>query len=205
MQLTYGAADAFNALLYGETNPQTTSFLANQIERAKSLFVGAGHAFIDRAQQAFHHYNSSDALRFARKAIASVSHVVETPRIMELGTLQQMQQASSLMQRWMMANPVARELYEAQRCDGYADTYIDMEPGRFGDAHYDYRRVNQGILVFDEHDGGWSAPQYCDELLEGDRELILEEQVAILRSWDAMNILLAMSKEDPTSPIGGTL
>jgi hypothetical protein len=204
MQLSYGATDAFNAMLYRDTNPETASFLQNQIEAARNLFTNAGQAFVDRAHQAFHHYNSSEALRFARKAVAAVQGAFEVPRIQEYTTLSQIQNASLLMQRWMMANPTVREMYFKQRCDGYSDTYVDMEPARFGDEHYDYRRVMNGIVEF-EADGGWKTTQFFEDLREGDRELILEEQVAITSSWTVMNVLMAMGKDDPTSPVGGKL
>ena len=52
-----------------------------------------------------------------------------------------------------MAQPDIRSLYHKGHCDGYSDTYVDMEPGLVGEQHYDYRRVMDGVV--EETETGW--------------------------------------------------
>lgn len=201
---SYGAAEAWSAMCYGETNNSTVDFLKNQFQGFGSALTDYGQKFIQSAQNAFEHFNGSEALRFARKVVGLVNKSNDTDRIVDLRTLKELQSASVAMQRWMMANPTVRKLYHQQQCDGYSSTYHDLEPGRIGEEHYDYRRVMQGIGVEDA-EGLTSWTTFGDELREGDRELIMEEQVAVLGGWSAMNVLLAIGADDPTSAEGGKL
>lgn len=201
---SFGAADAFDALVYGETHPGTVAFLANQVNNVASTLTDAGRAFMSKTKDMFEHFNGSAAMRFAREVMGTVKGVFQTQRIQTLWELLEMQSASLTMQRWLMANPVVRRHYHAQRCDGYSDTYVDMEPGCVAEDHYDYRRVMDGQFVFDE-DGDWKSTQYIEALKDGDRDLLHEEQVEILRSWDAMDLVMAICQDDPTSTVGGML
>lgn len=204
MNYAFGAADAFDALVYPQQHPDTVRFLESQVSSIANTLTDAGYAFMQRSREAFDKYNGSAAMRFAREVMQSVKNIFETPCIKPLWVLKEMQGASLLMQRWVMSNPVVRELYHAQRCDGYSETYVDMAPGLSGDDHYDYRRVMDGAVVFDEN-GDWSSTQYLDELIEGDRDLLHEEKVDILNTWNAMNLLIALGADDPTSSSGGYL
>jgi len=198
--LSFGAADAWNAYLYDQPHQGTLDFIQQQFADIRHHFTNAGSRFLQRAQEAISHYQSAQALRFARKMAADAKGVFQTPHIERYTTLSEMQQASPLMQRWLMANPTIRTLYHQQRCDGYADSYHDWDHGLQGSAHYDYRRVMNHLVVDDGEN--WKVTHYLDELREGDRELILEEQVAIRDSWAAMDVLLAMCTDDPTGPEG---
>jgi hypothetical protein len=84
------------------------------------------------------------------------------------------------------------------------DTYVDVEPGLVGEEHYDYRRVMDGVMQ-DTEDGGWYAKIYVEDLKEGDRDLSHGEKVDILQTWSRLEYLMALNKEDPTSPEGGYL
>lgn len=203
MNLAFGAADAWSAAVYGETNPSTAAFLANQFNNFSNVVTDAGRKFYQAGLDAFNHFNGSEAMRFARKVVSAINGAFDTPYIHEYQTLEQMQNASTLMQRWVMANPTIRGLYHRQLCDGYSETYTDVAPGCIGDQHYDYRVATQGLINYGEDDG-WKTTIYFEELKEGDRDLLLEEQVAIQHTWSALEALAALG-EDPTSPTGGKL
>jgi hypothetical protein len=204
MQLAYGGADAFNALVYGESHPNTVNFLQNQFDNVATMLTSAGNTFMNRGREAFNHFNSSAAIEFARNATKAVMGAFETPHIRELKTLEDFTRAAPLMQRWVMANPVVREKYFMQRLDGYSDTYVDIHAGKIKEDHYDYRRVMDGILTFSDN-GDWKITQYSEELLDGDRDLLFGEQTDIIKGWSAMDYLLQLAKDDPTSTVGGKL
>lgn len=200
----FTATDAFNSLMYGQSHPSTVQYLAQQVNRGMDILTDAGRAFMERAHQLYDHYHSQAAQRFAHQVISQATGEYQGQHIVLLQQLEQLQQASITMQRYLMANPQVRALYHKQMCAGYGATYLDMDPGDVGDAHYDYRRVMDGVMVFgDEVD--WQFRTYYDELREGDRHLIHGEKMDIINSWDAMNVLLELGREDPTSPEGGSL
>lgn len=204
MQLQYGASDAFDALAFGEKHPSTVDFLRNQYEQVSGLITEAGRAFFDRSRQTFEHFNSNAAIDFARTAINKlVGGAIGIDRVSYLSDLEQLQKATAVMQRWLMANPVVRERYLDQRLDGYSDTYANIHGLDVGWHHYDYRIATQGLGWCDDEDHEhWT--QYEDELREGDRHLTLGEQVDIRDSWAVMNLLLKFG-DDPTDPQGGQL
>jgi hypothetical protein len=171
---------------------------------ARNLFTNANIGFIDRAAQAFERYNGAEAINFARKTLSKVTGLFDAPRIMEYSTLQQFQQANTVMQRWIMAEPTFRTLYHKQMCDGYADTYVDMHPGKVGVDHYDWRRMNNSMTRF-QPDGGYIISQYADELLEGDRAPVFSERVALQFTCEAVRAYAEVCNDDPTSPVGGKL
>jgi hypothetical protein len=201
---TFDSGDAFDALAYPAQHQGTVAYLQGQVSQFSSTLMDAGREFMQRSRDAFEHYNGTAAIRFIREVVQSVQGTSPTPYIGMLLELKQMQDASLLMQRWIMANPVARHQYHKQQLDGYSDTYVDVSPKDVGDDHYDYRRVMDGALVFDDK-GDWQCKQYLDQLHEGDRDLLHEEQMDIRQTWTAMDLILQLGKDDPTSASGGSL
>ena len=63
--------------------------------------------------------------------------------------------------------------------------------------------MNNGIVQWEDDD--WQIHQYHEILREGDRDLIFSEQVDILNSQRAMELIIALGKDDPTSSTGGQL
>jgi hypothetical protein len=199
---TLGASDAWNAMLYGETNPNTVNFMQNQLQSVRNMFTQAGQGFLAQAESAFNLFNGADAINFARNTINKFSRVADTSRIMELTTLEQLQGSGLVMQRWIMAEPSIRALYNEQRCDGFADSYIDVHPGAVGIDHYDWRLANNGMVLF-QPDGGYVAHQFPDELLSGDRALTFQEKCAVAITHEALRAYVEQRTDDPSSPTGG--
>lgn len=202
----YGAADSWDALLYGDQHPNTVAFLAQQVSSVSDRLTETGRAFMGRVTQIFDHYNGDNAIRYARGVLAKAKGVFQGQHIHSIWETIAMQDASITMQRWIMANPNVRRMYHAQKCDGYSDTYVDVDPGAVGDDHYDYRRVMDGQFVWNpDEETDWQFTQYLESLKEGDRDLIHAEQVDIRNTWTAMDLVMALAKDDPTSAVRGTL
>ena len=112
------------------------------------------------------------------------------------------------MQRWIMANPYIREQYHANRLDGYSDSYVDDAPGMICDNHYEYRRVMDGVFVFNEDPEDkedWSFSTYYEDIHNSDTdELDLTEQLQILRTWEALEHFVRNTDDDPTDPTGNS-
>lgn len=199
-----GGPQMFNMLSYREKHPSTLAFIQSQFQNVGNMLNEAGQAFYSGMQNVFEAANNSEAMRRARLAMQKVANVFEADVVRSLFELNELQAAQYTMQRWIMANPMVREMYHGQRCDGYSETYKDQFPGQIGEDHYDYRRVMNGIVQDDpEHD--WKCTHYLDELFEGDRELDFTEQVEILNTWQIVEAYMKQGRDDPTSQFGNML
>ena len=202
---SFTADDAFNAFVYPEKHPSGIQYLREQFNNFTGVLTNTANDFIQASKTQVEKFTSHAAVDFARNVLKSFvsSNTVTTDRVMTLFEVNQFQGAGVQMQRWVMANPVVREMYHAQRCEGYVDTYVDVEPKRIGDDHYDYRRVMDGVVVID--DDNWYAKCYVEELKEGDRDLSHGEKMDIIQTWSRLEYLIALNMEDPTSADGGFL
>jgi hypothetical protein len=203
MRVVSGGTAAWNAIAYGQQNPLNLGYFKNQLENIGQNLNEQAKIFYQDVQSLYDKFNSSEAMRLMRSAMKSAASLFNDNIIRPLTSTDELQNASIQMQRWVMANPVIRQMYHNQECDGYSDTYVDMEPGKIGEAHYDYRRVMDGIVVCDEDQESFT--QYFEDLHEGDRDLILSEQSDILTTWSFMEAMVKALKDDPTSQYGGQL
>lgn len=202
--MQFGCDTAFDAMVYGTQHPTTTNYLNSQVSNLTNTLTDAGRMFMEKSKQVFEFFNSNAAIDFARRVVSSVKNKFTNQEyVLKLWEPEAIQNAGLIMQRWIMANPNVRELYHAQQIDGYSDTYIDIHGKVSGDEHYDYRRVMDGIVVVEEDD--FMHVEYIEDLLEGDRDLTLSEQVDILHTWNAVNAYLALGEEDVTNPYGGSM
>lgn len=203
-----GDSNLFNTFCYGDPHPGTIQYLETKIANTLSTATDAARSFFQKGAELYEEFYSSDAMRKARNGIRMVRNMFAGDHIRELWEIVDFQQASPLMQRYVMAEPTIRKLYHEQRCHGYADSYVDQHPGMIGENHYDWRRVNEGMVqtVFNEEgkEDGWKVSFYMDDLPEGEVELTHDQQYDILRSWDRVHAFIA-ADEDPTSPEGGSL
>lgn len=204
MQVIYGGTDAFNAIAYGEQNPDNQAYFKERLEGLANTFSDAGQAFVNRAKEIHDQYYNSNVAHIARAALRAAQNLFMPNRVMAYQNIGHFQQAGTEMQRWIMANPVVRESYHAQKCDGYSGSYVDMHPGKIGESHYDYRRVMDGV-VQESEEHGWVAKFYMDELLPGDVELDHNKKIDIMSTWDIAELFMAKANEDPTDPRNGKL
>lgn len=205
-----GGVNLFDAANGSQMHPGTIEFLSKQFNNVSTNLSEAGKRFKEKAKNVFEKAVSSDAMRLARAASRRVRSLWGADEIRPLRDIGEFQHAKINMQRWVMANPLAREYYHEQRLDGYSDTYMDMEPGKRGESHYDFRRVMNGIVQFMEEEGedgesNWSSVTYFEELHDEDRELEIDEQSTILSSWSYLEQYIRAGKEDPTSVMNADL
>jgi len=208
IQVGYGDDMAFRALVYGaERHPGTINYLENSVSSVANLsntLTEAGQQFFANSREMLNSFTGSQAMQLARAALNKMNNLFSRTDIHFISELDKLQNAQPIMQRFIMAQPDVREIYHQQRCDGYSDTYVDMEPGGVGENHYDYRRVMNGIFVADE-EGNDKVSIYLDTLHEGDRELSHDEQTSILKTWEVVANLIKYGGEDPTSIWGDSL
>lgn len=191
-----GTPQLFNAMLFPEASQETRHWLREQFQRDMSHLTDVGRQLANSATQLFQKTYDSDFMRKARSMMRSLGGMFHPNAIVPASSIEELQTAKPVMQRYIMAMPEIRRIYHRQLCDGYSDSYVDHQPGAVGEDHYDYRRVMSTMVVEDE-DGGWHSRMYPDELVEGDRELEADERFAILRTWDLVKLAMG-ERIDPT-------
>lgn len=190
--------DVFQAMLHRNGSQATQDFYQHSQQSFSSVLNDVGQQFAQAATSIFKEAFDSSAMRLAKAAMRKVESIWMTDEIQSITSIGNLQHAPLTMQRWIMACPEVREVYHRQECDGYSDTYVDMEPGKVGEDHYDYRRVMDGTFRIDE-DGDWVVTQYFEELQPGDDHLSADEKLDIENTWDAIRNHMAAKKDDPTS------
>lgn len=202
--LVPGGMDAFATSIYGAPHPTTLDFIQRKIYAATDQLTSAGQQFMSNVHQLYEQFSGHDAVRLLRAAGRAAAHMFQTDTVRYLGSISDLQFAPPTMQRYIMADPTIRQLYYDNRVDGYSHSYVDMHPGDIGDQHYDYRRVMNGVVVFDE-DGGWHARTWNEALEGDDYELSMNERNDILGSMWAARQFIKAGGEDPLSIYGSPL
>ncbi|BDD79899.1 hypothetical protein [Burkholderia phage FLC9] len=214
MRVITGGAETFDALIYHEPHPGTMSYLQNQFENVGGGLGSMVGGFMETARSAWERFGSSEAFQRAKAAVRTISHMWQRDEIKSIWEMASFQQAPLSMQRLLVANPVARQLYIDQRTDGYSDTYVDMYPGKIGWTHYDYQLVTEGMIQTpivkykdeegNEHEeGDFHVEFHFTDMVDDDRPLFVQEQNMMMRNWDNMAALIAdgleTGGEDPMS------
>jgi hypothetical protein len=203
-KIIQGGAAMFDALMYGRPTQEMTSFLNRQFENVSQTLTEAGARFYQQAQAAFESASNDYAARMVRAAGRAISNFWMQDRIQTLTEIGQLQHAPPVMQRWIMAEPTVRKLYQDQRIEGYSESYHDAHPGLIGEAHPDYRAVRNGVIFLDEEPDdeghvGHTSTTYLNGLLPDDDGLQFAEQLDIMATWAAVRNHIARGDEDPTS------
>ncbi len=196
---THGGSEAFDYLLYGDSNPINQDYFKQQIQNFSHTLNDAGRRFIEGSRDLYAKINDSAIAERAKLAVRKAMNLFSPNSIRELDSLQALRTCQPVMQRYVMAFPGIRSLYLQQRCDGYSDSYQDIHPGDIGETHYDYRRVMSGVVqTGEDNQPDWTVRIYMEELLAEDRDLTTTEKVDILHSWELADMFLKCSI-DPTS------
>jgi hypothetical protein len=206
----HGGELELSRFMGGEPRESTLRYIRNQAAAIGEYAKRTGSRFAEDIVRTYDSFYSDEALSRARVALSRVKSYFKEDRIEDLINVHDMQQAGSQMQRFMMSNPLWRELYHQGRCNGFAGKYVDPNPGKIGDDDYNYRRVMDGIIVLDapseeNPEGGWHFNCYIDELHEDDRDLDLHEQLTIQRVWKRMEYAARNGLFDITNQDGGML
>ena len=215
-----GSPMTFSMMLYPEQHQRNQSYIQEKISQVSTQLGAAvsdfGAKFIERAKNLYEQAYNSQAVLAAKAAIRATKGLFHPNAIVQLDSLDDLRSAQPVMQRYLMANPIVRELYNEQRIDGYSDTYVNVHGKAIGHDHYDYRRVMDGIVVdhelqsmltgkaVDETEPEWTSTTYIEDLLPEDRELQAMEQADMINNYRLQAIAISQLK-DPTNLFGGNI
>lgn len=202
-----GGDEAFVAAIGGLSTPMDNDYFRRQYEAVRG-FIGdkcstVASEFYDKTQKLYNFFNNSTMIRRAKSALNQIRGIYQDDIIRTISTIEDFQIATPTMQRWIMANPMVRNLYSRQAIDGYSDTYVDNQPSYQGppEGRYDYRRVMDGIVQ--SNDEGYFFEQYPDQLRDPGDDLDDYDKFRILDTWrNIENVFLSALDgvcKDPTS------
>lgn len=192
--------DVFDAAVYGTPHQGTVDYVKEQFSRGWDNLTDVGRSFFEEKRALVEAATSHDAFRKTEALARKFRHMWDTDDIKQLNTLSELQQAKPTMQRWLMADPVARDLRNRNLIDGYSNTYDDWSPKDTGENHYDFRRVTDGIFIEDE-DGNGECVSYAESHVNDEDDLSFAQQGDINAGWNAQRELFKRRREDPTSPL----
>lgn len=195
MIVVKGGSAAYRALVFGPQNQSNQSFFDSQVASVVNAGNEFGQAFANRVLEIRETFNNSAAVQLAKAALNRTRGIFSPNVVKTLTEVPDMQNAKSVMQRWMMANPEVRTLYQQQRCDGFSDSYVDLQPGKIGENHYDFRRVMDGMVQ--ESEDGFFIDMYAEQILPEDEDFDFDEQKAVLRTWLSLKHAIALAHKDP--------
>lgn len=186
----------FNQLLYPEYTPETRNWINQSINASTSHLMQQGAMFIQQVQKSYAEMYDASRMRLLKEALERM----EKPED-DVGYIHSFfdpvafREAAQNMQRFIMAQPDIRSDYQKQRLFGYEGSYVDTDPDKIGEAHYDYRRAVNGLEAF--VDGRYVTKIYDEELRPNDRELTFAEQIRLHVTWEAGNLMRTLGI-DPT-------
>lgn len=199
-QFYEGGAAMYDALVYSQPHPNTIQFLQNQAQNFYQTLTDAGRRFADAASSFYDSIGLSYGVQQLRALGRMVKNIWQPDQIRPLVTLEDFQSAPPVMQRWVMAEPTLRALYQKQLVEGYAGQYVDRFQGRIGDDHYDYRLITSGVVQ--ETEDGYRARTYYEELLPNEKNIAPIDKMDVACTFDRLRALLLQPSVDPSSIFG---
>ena len=191
--------DYFNTMLYGRRDDSVADYFLNKAQAITQYIPQQYTELAETIQKSVEHVNSQYFRDIADSLTTRITSMWKGDRIRPLHTAHELAAAPPMMRRWVMAEPTVRKLYHEQACDGYSDTYVDVEPNAIGMDHRDYRNVTHGIINVNE-DGSEHAVVYHSDMDDDEYvELTLANKVDILTTWTAVKRAVDEATIDPTS------
>lgn len=203
LQQAYGV-DLMDIAAGGHMDTQTTSWLADRSSALRESMGSAALNWFNTAKSFVQIIDTSSAIQAFRNITSKQESVWNTNNIHQCFTIEQLQTANPVQQRYIMAEPRLRDMYLNNSVEGYGDSYINHQGDAVGIKQYDYRRVTDGIML-EQPDETFEVNVFHEIVPDGDKELTLHQKVDILRNWNLVNVALDAAEMDPTSQFGNML
>lgn len=202
-----GGSDIMDVVAGGFLDQRTTQWLGERAQQVRTHVTHAGQQFFDQARTMYDVVSNSQAMQMLRNLREKTGGVWNADQIQPLTTLESIQTAAPVMQRWIMAEPTIRERYLNGEMEGYSDTYTNPHGDCIADRHIDWRMVMSGSVDVPEDDSPWVSREYI-EYQGGEhpiKPLAVHERQDIRTTWARVVALTEEGGEDPTSVYGNLL
>lgn len=203
MQYQAHGLDLMDIACGGFLDHNTTSWLQQRSEALMASVSSTTQSWFNQARTFYNTITESDAVQALRNLTVKADTSWMGNNIHFCNSIEMIQAANPVMQRWIMAEPRLRDMYLNQSVEGYAGSYENFHGDLIGAQHYDYRRVTDGILF--AHDDHAVVTDYIENLPDDQNPLDFFQKADIIRTWNMVNRALDAAEMDPTSPIGNLL
>lgn len=194
-----GDTNTFRASAYGRPDVMTMQWCEQREQQQfQNVDPLVRQQFLDQRGTVFGELDYTGILQLSKAMSNQMDTTWMRNVIQTLNTVEQLQVAPPVMINWIMANPVAREMYHRQEIAGYDEYYTDPEPGKVGEDHYYYRRAVNGLFLEDK-DGEFVANEWLEDLWDPSDSLDIVDQRSIQATWETLVTALRKRGSDPTS------
>lgn len=206
-QIIYGDENVIAELTYGGRSDKLINELRHHLDFSNPMLTEQGKLYAQEASRVFEQVSGWDVVRATRKAAAAVTGYVQTNTITVVDTVEGLQTMNVRQQRFLMSDEELRKQYGDGRIDGYSETYVDIQPGIIGLAHYDWRCANSGLVHVTETEESLSykVTHVKEELQSWDEALSPTARLDNARTIQVAKHYMRTLKEDITNRFGGKL
>lgn len=183
----------------GHLDMNTQSWLGERSDALRATISTTASNFFNQAASLYTMISTSDAVQALRNLTVKTENAWQSNVVTYLQTIEQVQCAPLVMQRYIMAQTDLRKMYLNGEVSGYGESYENLHGEGIGAKHYDWRQVMSGIATVS--DDSWQHTTYVEDTRD-DTELTVFEKVDILRTWNVVQSALSAAEQDPTSPEG---
>ena len=141
-----GDNSTFDMLVYGNRSFGSDQFIQNQRDILSTFTSPNVAGFFQRAFELEHAMVENRAYQMASASMRKIASVFQDDAIRCLTDLGEFQHAPASMRRFIMANPVVRNMWKEQRCDGYND-FSEYNQELDDEDNLDYCQVMDGVPV----------------------------------------------------------
>ncbi len=201
--------DLQTAVFGGRANSSVLSYMNQQLQQYAPFIKD--DSFLKQGFEKLKMF-TSEAYQRSLDAVANMlSYNQVTDNISFLDSLESLQHAPPIMQRYIMAHTPLRQLYLDGVLDGYDGSFENIRGDALGPDLYEWRRVNSGIINFvdkEDEEGNitttWSSTTYYDKIPEGDRDLTFDQRCIMKDTYAVIDRLLKESDSDLTSRLNNS-
>lgn len=173
--------------LFGRSTDSALSYISSSVNN----YINAiGDKASDMALRISNRYQELTSSTMANKIESlrdRINSTWSTNTIKPLHTLSELQQATPIMHKHIMAHPVVRERWNRGAIEGFDGAYTDNQPGAIGGNHYDYRRITNGVAMFNKDRSDVVYHRYIENDVSADDILLSIERMRILETWASID------------------
>jgi hypothetical protein len=198
------ATNVFHQGVFGELSSASMNYLSGQLETMRSFGGEFAGLLYQKAANAFEAINGFGAVQAAKNILQQAESMFQADIIRPLFDLEALQNATPVMQNWIMVDPMIRQAWYDGKVEGYTDTYVDPEPAKVGEEMRAYRILMDGVLV-PHTENGYQSVHFGERLYDEETALSIADLASIFTSQENARQLYEAGEFDPTSQYGTSL
>lgn len=192
-----GGEQARRFMMHGSRSRRDENFFRGEVERFSERVRNTSTKLLNRVRDYYQELTNSPILRRLRNTLITSDEADRYDFVSPIDNITDARKVNPFNARFIMANPLARQMCRDGQCEGYSDFYVDRYPNLRTEDHPDYQAVMSG--VWESTNGGTRWTNYWREKPKEDRDLSIIEIHNAQITWAFLEKALKDAQEDPTS------